>query len=311
MNAIKIPFMNFMNLNKPKAKVGLDIGASAVKILMLTPLKEGGFEIGYFAVEPLDSNSSKEKIAELIKRVISGVDIKMKRVIVSVSGQGVVVRQVLFPVMTDEEFKSAIKFEAEKYIPFNVNDVYLDARIVDKQAPDRKIKVLIVAAKKELIEERISYLETAGLQAEVIDCDSIAVTNAFMLNNAALTPEKTISLLNIGAGMTNVCVLKNGALNFARDIPVEAANLDTLETQIRLSFDYYENQFGKGIDMIYVSGGGLKETGLLKRLSEAFGMEMLIWDPTEKLAVSPKVDAQALKEVSSRLAVCVGLATRR
>lgn len=300
-----------MSLNKLKTKIGLDIGPSCVKALALTPQKSGGFQMDYFSIQQIEGDRPKEKTVSAIRQAIAASNIKIQKVVVSVSGQSVVVRHVLFPTMTDEELKSAITFEAEKYIPFNINEVYLDAQIIDKNAADSKIKVIIVAARKELVDERLALLNEAGLEAGAIDCDSIAVTNAFLFNNPGLTKDKTFALINIGAGMTNICILKNEILNFVRDIPIEAKNLENLEMQIRLSFDYYENQFGKGIAGIYVSGGESKGAGLLERLSQAFGMESQVWDPAKNLVISPKVDNYALKGAANQMAVCVGLAMRR
>lgn len=303
--------MNLMNLNKPKFKVGLDVGTSSVKALALTSLKSGSFQLDCFSIQQIEGDRSKEKIVSAVKQAISALAVKAQKVVISVSGQSVVVRQVLFPAMTDEELKSAIAFEAEKYIPFNINEVYLDAQIIDKKTSDNKVKVLIAAAKKELVDEHLALLKEAGLEVEAIDSDSVAVTNAFIFSNPGLTKEKAVTLINIGASMTNICILKNEILNFVRDIPIDAKNLENLETQIRLSFDYYENQFGKGIDGIYVSGGGSRQAGLLERLSQAFGIESQIWDPAKNLVVSPKVDNAALKESASQMAVCVGLAIRK
>jgi len=308
MKEIKLPFLN---LNKTKTRVGLDIGTSSVKVLALSGQKTGGFQLDFFAVQSIDGERSKEKIIEAVKRAIASSETKIQNVTISVSGQSVVVRQVLFPKMSESELKSALQFEAEKHIPFNINEVYIDAQVIDQNTEGNKMKVLIVASKKDLVDEYLGYIKEAGLEAEAIDCDTIAVTNAFIFNNPGVGKDKTIALLNIGASMTNVCILKNEVLNFTRDIPVEVKSIDTLENQVRLSFDYYENQFGKGIDGIYVSGGGAEETPLLQRFSQAFGLEVSAWDPTKILSVSPKVDAQALKDASGRLAVCVGLAIRR
>jgi type IV pilus assembly protein PilM len=308
MKEIKFPFLN---LNRTKSKIGLDIGTSSVKVLALSQQKTGGFQLDFFAVCPIEGERSKEKIVEAIRRAVASSETKIQSVTMSVSGQGVVVRQVLFPKMSEGELKSALQFEAEKLIPFGINEVYIDAQVIDQNAEGNKMKVLIVASKKDLVDEYLGYINEAGLEAGVIDCDAIAVTNAFIFNNPGAGKDKTVALLNIGASMTNVCILKNEALNFTRDIPVEVKNIDTLENQVRLSFDYYENQFGKGIDGIYASGGGAKETPLLQRFSQAFGLEVSAWDPTKNLNVSPKVDAQAIKGVSGQLAVCVGLAIRR
>ena len=308
MKEINFPFLNF---NRPKVKVGVDIGTSSVKALALSRQKTGGFQLDFFTVQAIGEERSKENIVEAIKRAAASSEAKIQGVTIAVSGQGVVVRQVLFPKMSDAELKSALQFEAEKHIPFNMNDVFIDAQVIDQNAEGNKMKVLIVASKKDLVDEYLGYINEAGLEAGAIDCDAIAVTNAFIFNNPGLGKDKTLALLNIGASMTNVCILKNETLNFTRDIPVDVKSVDTLENQVRLSFDYYENQFGKGIDGIYVSGGGAKETALLQRFSQAFGFEVSAWDPVKNLSVSAKADTQALKDVSGQLAVCVGLAIRR
>lgn len=314
MKEFKLPFLDklqSLNLSKTKTKVGLDIGTSSVKALALSHMKGSGFQLDLFAVQPIDGERSKENIIEAVKRTVASAGMKVQSVTISVSGQGAVVRQVLFPKMSENELKSALQFEAEKHIPFNINEVYIDAQVIDQNAEGNKMKVLIVASKKDLVDEYLGYVKEAGLEAEAIDCDSIAVTNAFIFNNPGLGKDKTIALLNIGASMTIVCILKNETLNFTRDIPLEVNSVDTLENQIRLSFDYYENQFGKGIDGIYVSGGGAREAALLQRFSQAFAIEVSAWEPTKNLSISPKVDAQALREISGQLAVCVGLAIRR
>ncbi|MFH1778472.1 MAG: type IV pilus assembly protein PilM [Candidatus Omnitrophota bacterium] len=303
---IKIPFIS---LSKTKNRVGLDIGTSSVKVLALSAQKSGCYQLDYFSIQPFEGERSRDKIVQAIKQAMGTSNIK--KVVISVAGQSVVVRQVLFPKMSEDELKSAIRYEAEKHIPFNIDEVYLDAQIVDEKTGDNKIKVLIVAAKKELIDERLTYLTEAGLEVEAIDCDSIAITNAFIFNNAGLGKEKTLALINIGASMTNVCILKDEMLNFVRDTPIGAENLENLDTQIRLSFDYYENQFGKGIDGIYLSGGGSRQAGLSERLSQAFGIESSVWDPTKNLTISPNISKESLKDVSNQLAVCLGLAMRQ
>ncbi len=307
---IKFPSISLKGLDKTKHKVGLDIGTSSVKAAALAHQRQG-FELAAFAVEPFEGERSKEKVGGALRRAFERLNIKEKKVVISVAGHSVVVRQVLFPKMSEGELKSAIRYEAEKHIPFNISEVYLDVQVVDKKAEDNKMKVLIVAAKKELIGERLNYLKEAGLEAEAIDCDSIALTNAFIFNNPKLGKDKTVALINIGASMTNVCILKDEVLNFVRDIDIGSEGLENLEAQIRSSFDYYENQFGKGIDGIYLSGGGSKKEGLSSCLSQAFGIEASAWDPTKNLTISQKVLMQQLKDVSSQLAVCIGLAMRR
>jgi len=308
MKELKIPFLN---MGASKNKVALDIGTSSVKSIVISKQKTGAMQVDRFSIEQIEAERSRESVAAALKRFIARQETKVQKAVISVSGQSVVVRQVLFPKMSPDELRSALQFEAEKYIPFGINEVYIDAQIISDKVEGGKIKVLIVAAKQDLVDEYIAYMNDAGIVPEAIDCDSIAVTNSFVFNNAGAGKDKTVALLNIGASMTNVCILKDETLNFARDIPVDIKSIDALETQIRLSFDYYENQFGKGIDGIYISGGGARDAAVTERLKQAFGLDIVVWDPTAKLVISPKADAKALKEVSGQMAVCVGLAIRR
>jgi len=308
MKEIKIPFLSF---GTPKNKCALDIGTSSVKSIVISRQKTGKMQVENFSIEQFEGERSKESIIAALKRSAAKSEIKIQKAVISVSGQSVVVRQVLFPKMSPDELRSALQFEAEKYIPFGINEVYIDAQIISDKAEGGKIKVLIVAAKKELVDEYLGYMNDAGITPDAVDCDSIAVTNSFIFNNAGAGKDKTVALANVGASMTNVCILKNEVLNFARDIPVDIKSIDAIETQIRLSFDYYENQFGKGIDGIYISGGGAREPSVIERLKQAFGLDIIVWDPMSNLVLSPKVDAKALKEVSGQMAVCVGLAIRR
>lgn len=333
---------------RSKIRVGLDIGTSSIKVLMLSPLKVNEYEVTAFAVERILGEKKKTDIVDAIKRALKSANIKSKEVITSVGGQSVVVRQVVFPKMTAEEVKSAIKFEAEKYIPFNINEVYLDAQIIDDKGADNNIKVILVAAKKDLVDEHISCLKEVGLRPKIIDTDSIAIVNSFLFNYPGEGKVKTLALVNIGARLTNICMLKDELLIFVREIPIggqdltdsikSAMNLDdeaaekmkwepaekleevnsaiktaleNLENQIRLSFDYYENQFGKGIDRIYLCGGASQQVELDRHLVQALGIEVSFWQPTKALKVSPKVSQESLKKSSSQLAVCVGLALRK
>lgn len=333
---------------KTKSRIGLDIGTSSVKALVLSPLKGSEYEIAAFAVERILGEKKKTDIVDAIKRALKAANIKTKEVITSVGGQSVVVRQVVFPKMTTEEVKSAMKFEADKYIPFNINEVYLDAQIIDDKDADNNVKVILVAAKKELIDEHMSYLKEANLKPEIIDTDSIAIVNSFLFNYPGEGKDKTLALVNIGARLTNICMLKDELLIFVREIPIggqdltdaikSAMNLDdeaaeklkwepgekleevdsaikpaleNLENQIRLSFDYYENQFGKGIDRIYLCGGASGQVGLDRHLVQALGIEVSFWQPTKALKVSPKVSQDSLKKSASQLAVCIGLALRK
>ena len=271
--------------------------------------------------------------------------ITSKEVNTSVAGQEVIVRYVEFPQMTKEELNGAIKFEAEKHIPFNINEVFLDCQILDRRSRD-KMKVLLVAAKKDLINNHIKFITDMGFKPVLIDIDSFAIINAFQRSNPGQNIG-TIALLNLGAGFSSINILKGNISCFTRETPIGGKNIDqaiseklnisleeadhlkcnpgerkeeiaeiakpvieNLLSEIRLSVDYYENQFEKGIDKIFVSGGASNFAELIDSLKKSLKVEIAAWDPVKGLEIDPGIDREKLSVVSNKLTVAIGLALR-
>lgn len=230
---------------KPKEKVsfGLDIGTQSIKCVKLKTLAD--------SVELLDFQLHESQLdpTEVLKKIkhTQAADL----VNISFCGASTVIRYVNFLRMNNAELKGALKFEAQKHIPFSVNDVNLDAEILKDDLPDNKMLVLIAAIKKDLIAQRIRVLENAGLRPNIIDIDSLALVNAFNFNypqadlpqdkqgpspaRVCAAPEpkpqaapganhKAICLLNIGSTITNVNILDNGLVRLSRDIHCGGAN---------------------------------------------------------------------------------------
>ncbi len=327
----------------PKSRAGLDIGSSGVRVVELGD-KAGAMELMKFGVEPADAGD-REGLISSIKKVVASTPISTKRVNISISGQEVIVRYINLPKMTEAELEGAIKFEAEKYIPFDIADVILDCQILG-EVEGRMMRVLLVAAKSDLITERIKIVEEAGLEPASVDVDSFAVINSFQMNN----PDQisgTIALLNIGARLTNINILTDGQPCLTRDIQLAGDDItdaiserlgidfpaaeelkrkegmrseelaeivspviESFLSEVRLSFDYYESQLEKGIDKICLSGGAAGLYGLAEFLNEGLRMDVNVWDPTKSLEVGPDIDREKLAGAGSGLAVCIGLALR-
>jgi len=210
--------------DKPNINIGLDIGSSSVKAVACKIEKEK-VELLNFSIKPLD----KDYISDSINRALKDLNVETKNVNISIGGQGVVTRSVKFPRMSLSDVKHAIGFEAEKHIPFPLNEVYLDCFIL-KQLPDEnKMLVLVAAAKKELIQQRLSTLKSLSLTANIIDVDSTALVNlvngiefkAKTLSAPAspsIEQKKAIAMLNLGASFTSLCIVENGIPKFIRDI---------------------------------------------------------------------------------------------
>ena len=205
------------------ALVGLDIGTSEVKAVEVTDfgesLKVTGFGVGRI--------HNREDLPEVIKRVLQDAGIKSRRVATSVSGRSVIVRYLNLPTMDEEELKGALKFEADKYIPFEIDEVAIDGQKleeVENSAGDREMKSLLVAVKKDLIQEHVSLIQDIGLMPVVIDVDAFALGNAFELrnlNSPRLEDENRITaLVDLGASKTNINILKGNMSCFSREVYV-------------------------------------------------------------------------------------------
>jgi type IV pilus assembly protein PilM len=173
--------------------------------------------------------------------------IKTRRVATAVSGRAVIVRYINMVAMSDEELKSALRYEADKYIPFELDEVVLDcARLEDPNEAaggQKEMKVLLVAVKRNLIDEHVQTIQSLGLVPTVIDVDSFALGNAFELNSLNSPrvddDKKVIALVDIGAVKTNINILKATTSYFSREVYL-AGNDFTESIARRLGVDQVE-----------------------------------------------------------------------
>jgi type IV pilus assembly protein PilM len=238
--------------------VGLDVGSSTVKAVELASKgKSGGFELAHLGVADVPSEAivqgaflNSSAITDAIREAIENGKIKNKNVAAAVSGHSVIVKKVGLPMMTHEELDEQIRWEAEQYIPFDVNEVNLDFQILDSGNQDGQMEVLLVAAKKDLIDDYVQVISEAGLNPVAIDVAAFAVENAFEANYPDLA-NGTVALVNIGAQVVNINILSAGVPCFTRDITT-AGNQYTEEIQKALSISFSEAERiklgGRGAD---------------------------------------------------------------
>ncbi|MCX5697153.1 MAG: type IV pilus assembly protein PilM [Candidatus Omnitrophica bacterium] len=320
---------------------GLDIGASSIKLVKLKFLKE---TVELAACEIVASQPDNSTLIENLVQKHS-----LDRVNISVSGSGVVTRYALFPKMQPQELNQSLKFEAQKHIPFDINDVYLDAHILKTDLADNKMLVLVCAVKKDSVDPRLKLYENLGLRVNVIDIDCLCVINSFLFNYSDEREAlKTFALLNVGAKVSNLGIVDEGLPGLNRDIHIggdnftrgiqDALQLDiaqaeaikinpdpahaaaasaaaesvvsSLAAEIRTSFDYYESQNASSVGKILLSGAASQLTGFRDSLANMLGIEVDYWDPLRRLIFGAGLDAQKLKAFAPQLAVCVGLALR-
>lgn len=333
---------------RSKRILALDIGSSDIKALEVNDAG-GKIELSNFACTKIgNQNETIFAIREILRRS----NFKTKKCVTSVSGRSVIVRYVNMAQMPEQELRQAIRFEADKYIPFEVDEVVMDTQILEPEIADGsgEMKVLLVAVRKNLIEEHLHLLQEAGLQSAIIDVDAFALGNAFEMRareSGGLSPEKVVALIDIGSNKTNINILKGGTSYFTREVylagndfseavsrkfnldgqeaerlkcnpddqaaDVEEAILPTLDdlgNEIQLSFDYFENQFDRVVEEVYISGGSAQLPGLQRAFEGAFEKSVVFWNPLESLAVKAGLDEKAIGALAGQLAVSVGLASR-
>jgi type IV pilus assembly protein PilM len=233
-------------VRRAKSLVGLDVGSSAVKAIELKPAGKA-FKVTAFGSEPIPPDSIVDgaiidaaAVADAIRRVFEAQKIGTKEVAASLSGNAVIVKKISLPVMTEAELGESIYWEAEQYIPFDIQDVNLDYQILSSGAgPDGKgqMEVLLVAAKKEKIADYTGVIAQAGRSAVVVDVDAFALQNAFEINYG-ITPGAVVVLLNAGASATNINILQGDQSVFTRDISIGGnAYTEALQKELNLPFE--------------------------------------------------------------------------
>jgi type IV pilus assembly protein PilM len=229
-----------------KSIVGLDIGSSSVKAVELVMKGRGrDFELSHLGIAKLPPEAivqgaflNSTAIVDAIREAVETAKIRSKNVAAAVSGHSVIVKKVSLPAMTREELDEQIRWEAEQYIPFDVNEVNLDFQILDSSDSEGQMDVLLVAAKKDLIDDYVQVITEAGLTPAVIDVAAFAVENAYEANYQS-KPDEVVALVNIGAQVVNINIAMGGAPSFTRDITT-AGNQYTEEIQKALSISFEE-----------------------------------------------------------------------
>jgi type IV pilus assembly protein PilM len=230
---------------RKKLALGLDIGSSSVKLAQLRQTKRG-YALVSLDTAPLPSEAivdgalmNSAAIVQAIQDLVSQNKIRTKEVAIGVSGHSVIIKKISLPKMTQDELDESIQWEAEQYIPFDVKDVNIDTQILgDRGDASGQMDVLLVAAKKDMINDYTAIVTEAGLLPVVVDVDAFAVQNMFEANYEMGAGE-TVVLINAGASVVNINIVSNGASTFTRDITV-GGNQFTEEIQKQLNVSYDE-----------------------------------------------------------------------
>jgi len=343
---------------KKKDLIGVDIGSTSIKLVKLKGAK-GSYEIEFVGIAPLPSEAIVDNslmdtsaVVDGLKSLFNGLGIiQLKDAASSVSGNSVIIRKISLAAMSSEALEDEIQWEAEQYIPFDINDVNIDFQVLDSDDLDpSKMNVLLVASKKDIINDYLSVFAEAGLRLVLVDVDAFAVQNAFEMNYE-LVPEDVYALVNIGASMMNLNVVRGGVSLFTRDVQVgggifteeiqrkrgisseEAEKLkvsvtnlsppdllesigrinETLSMEIRRSLDFYNSNAVEGkITKVILSGGGCKTYNLVESIAARLNLPVEVLNPFSQLKFNDKKFEKAfLDEIAPIMTVAVGLASRR
>jgi type IV pilus assembly protein PilM len=337
--------------------IALDIGSTFIKLVQLRGSGKN-YSLVKFGMVPLPAEVIVEgavmdanRVSEAIKELLVAQKIKTKEVVLSVSGSSVIIKRISIADMTDEELAESIKWEAEQYIPFSIDDVNVDFQKLGPGAAEGQADVLLVAVKKDKINDYVNLVKDAGLEPVVVDVDAFALANMCELNyevEAGIT-----ALLNIGASVMNINILRDGVSIFTRDITVggnrytealqrdagltyddaekikrsetvDGADMDQLNGiiatvtedivgEIQRSFDFFRSTTGSDkVSRVLLSGGCAKISQFTKVLSERLEIPVDIINPFKNIKVDPKnFNAGFISDAAPLAAIAVGLAMRR
>jgi type IV pilus assembly protein PilM len=337
-----------------KLSAGLDIGSGFVKLVVIDHSRQQP-QIVQIAMSPLLPDAIVEGevmdpvlVAETVRAVVDSAGLKTKNVVAAVGGHDVIVKKIPMDRMSERDAREVIRWEAEQHVPFDMENVQLDFQILDPDGDSSQMAVLLVGAKRELIEHRLSLLTDAGLNPLAIDVEAFALHNAFERNYPQLR-EAMVALVNIGNETTNVNLLQHGIPVLVRDVPFGTRRLrESLQRERGLGSEQAEDVLqgrsdpavlrallderidelvvgieraaafivaqsgGEGVRRVYLSGGGAGINGIGQALSHRMGVPVETANPLERVDVRPEVaQAVPLEQLAPMLMLPVGLALRQ
>jgi type IV pilus assembly protein PilM len=226
-----------------KTIVGLDVGSSSIKAVELKK-KGGQIEVAHLGLEPLSSDIVVDSmivdsgtVSSAISKLFADCLIKTKSVATAVSGHSVIVKKISLPSMSDQELAETIEKEAAQHIPFDLADVSLDYQILSEEAGSPQMDVLLVAVKKDKILNYTNVLSMSGRTPSIVDIDALALQNCYEYNYQP-APGQVVALLNLGASVMNINIVKGTTPLFPRDVSVGGHQYtDSLQKELDLNFE--------------------------------------------------------------------------
>jgi len=236
-----------MLFGSSKAIVGLDIGTSSAKAVAIEKTSDGAKVVGYGIVAVpegilVDGNiADSSAMVEAIKEINTSLGVKGSTYNVGISSQNVIVRFITVPQMKEEELEEAIKFEAEQYVPYALEDVSIGYSKLTEIEEEGIINffILLVCSQKEIVQNYIRTMKGAGITASVLDVNSLSVLNSI---HNQISDDEVAAVIDIGGGSTNISICKNGILEFHRNISIAGNSITSvIQSVLKLDYDQAEN----------------------------------------------------------------------
>jgi len=243
-----------------KQCIGLDIGSSSVKVVQLRK-KGSGWALQAFGMQPLLPQTivdgtimDQAAVADAIRQLWKRLKLKSRDVAIAIAGHSVIIKKIAVPQMSAEQLAANIRTEAEHHIPFGRDDVEIDYHVTNPANSSGQTELLLVAAKKEVVADYVQVVRDAALTPHVVDVAAFASQNGFELNYP-LDPRETVVLINIGAAISNINIVRSGVSLFTRDVTIGGnAYTEEIQKQLGIAADEAE---------AYKVGGSQTEDGVV------------------------------------------------
>lgn len=317
-----------------KKIIGLDIGTNSIKMAEMD-VSKSSVTLQSFGLIPTPPNSvatgeitDTGQVGSAIQSLINETKTKRKLVSTGLWGTSVIVKKITIPVMDKKTIRNHIRFEAEQYIPFDVNNISLDYALLTRSSSVDTLDILLVAAQNEVVNQYSGAIQSAGLKPALIDVSGFALANIFEMNYGRSTNEN-VGVFNFGSSVTNFVAIGQGEIIFCRDIPVGGVNYtneisknmgisfgeaeslkisaasrrevpeevhslisattDNIIDEIKNSLDFLSaTTNGVTLNRCYFTGGSINTPGLIEALSKATNLPFEALNVFRRVKYSPK-----------------------
>ncbi len=339
---------------RKRTSIGLDIGSGFVKVVEVDHSGDQP-EVVRVAMRPLLPDAIVEGeimdyglVSDTVQGLFQEIGIKNAEVVTAIGGHDVIIKKIEMDRMKESDAREVIRWEAEQHVPFDIKSVELDFQILNPHDEGLQMEVLLVAAKRELVDNKVGLLQDAGINPSVIDVDAFALHNAFE-HNYPDAMQGIIALVNVGHETTNVNILENGVPILTRDIPFGSRRIrEDLQRERGLTAEQAEDVVqaretvddldrfvdssadeiavgierasaflmtrddGETLGKIFLSGGGARVPGMVESLGRRMNVETHLVNPFERVPVrSGAAGTISIDEAAPMLLLPLGLALRQ